>query len=366
MKVGIIGAGIIGLSIADELLRKGEDVTLFDPGLPGGEASGAAAGMLAPQLEAKGAGPFLSLCVRSRELYPEWQARLAQESGLDPHYRRCGALKVAMTSQETLELDALVKWQRQVGLSARMLPQLEARHREPSLNPDIRATAYFPDEAQVDSRRLVEALARVVERRGGRRITEAVEAIEESQGRAEAVRTRSGRHAFDELVLCAGAWSGLLSGATGLNERSVYPVRGQLAAFTVPSLPLTHLVVGSAGYVVPKPGGRFIAGTTSEHVGYHKAVTPEGIGHIRKAATTLCPAFETLQPEETWSGLRPGSSDGAPILGPSPLKKLWLATGHFRNGILLAPLTALLLAKCVRGKGFDYDLQHFRFDRFST
>jgi glycine oxidase len=365
MKVGIIGAGIIGLSIADELLRLGEEVALFDPGPPGAEASSAAAGMLAPQLEAKGPSPLLDLCVRGRELYPEWQARLARESAIALDYRQSGALKLAFTPEELSALEAEVGWQRRTGLNATMLGAAEVLARESALNPTLLGAAHFPNEAQIDNRRVVEALVLVVEKRGGRRVGEAVEGVMEQHGRIIGVRTAFEHYPFDAVVLSAGAWSGLIPGPTGLSPTTVIPVKGQLAALSGPGVSLSHLIVGSAGYLVARSNGRFIAGTTVEKVGYDKVVTAEGLQKVCAVATTLCPTLVAARIEEGWSGLRPAAPDPGPILGPSPLPGLFLATAHFRNGILLAPLTARLLGECVRAQPLSYDLQHFGYGRFS-
>lgn len=365
MKVGIIGAGIIGLSIADELLRLGDEVTLFDPGRPGAEASSAAAGMLAPQLEAMGPGPLLDLCLRGRELYVEWQARLAQESAIALDYRQSGALKLAFTPEELAALEDEVSWQRGIGLKAHLLSTAETLARESALNPALLGAAHFPDEAQIDNRRVVDALAIVVDKRGGRLVKQAVEGLLEQQGRITGLRTAVDNCPFDAVVLSAGAWSGLVPGTTGLSEKAVFPVRGQLAALSGEGVTLSHLVVGAAGYLVARNNGRFIAGTTMERVGYDKAVTAEGLQKVCTAATTLCPALAAARIEETWSGLRPATADPGPILGPGPLPGLFLATAHFRNGILLAPLTARLLGEYVRERPLSYDLQHFRFGRIS-
>ncbi len=364
MQVGIVGSGIIGLSIADELLRHGNAVTLFDPAPAGSEASQAAAGMLAPQLEATAPGPLLQLCLHSRELYAQWQARLSQASGLSLDYRQNGALKLAFTATELKALETEVAWQQTQSLRARLLSPAETLAREPALNPSLLGAAYFPDEAQIDSARVVQALAQVVEKMGGRWVREAVEHLDETSGRITGVRTPSGQHRFDAVVLCAGSWSGLINGRTGLNENSVFPVRGQLAALSCSQVSLSHVIVGAQGYLVTRPN-RFIAGTTTERVGYQKAVTPEGLRHMLAVATTLCPALQTAKVELTWSGLRPAASDPGPILGRSPLPGLFLATAHFRNGILLAPLTARLLRECLREQACSVDLEPFRYNRFS-
>ncbi|MBX7115164.1 MAG: glycine oxidase ThiO [Myxococcaceae bacterium] len=364
MQVGIIGSGIIGLSIADELLRQNDAVTLFDPGPPGAEASSAAAGMLAPQLEATAPGPLLQLCLRSRALYAGWQARLAQASGLSLDYRRSGALKLAFTPAELSALESEVAWQQTQDLRANMLSRTETLAREPALNPALLGAAHFPDEAQVDNQRLVQALAMVVKKMGGRWVHEGVIQLNETSGQITGLRTPSGLHRFDAVVLCAGAWSGLVSGPTGLNEKSVFPARGQLAALSCAQVSLSHLIVGAQGYLVTRPN-HVIAGTTMERAGYEKAVTAEGLTRVLAAATTLCPALQTGKIVETWSGLRPAAADPAPILGRGPLPGLFLATAHFRNGILLAPLTAQLLGECLREHACSFDLEPFRHDRFS-
>jgi glycine oxidase len=361
----IIGGGVMGCGIALRLAQAGLPVTVLERALPGAEASSAAAGILAPQMEADGPGPFLELCLRSRGLYPEFARELEALSGVRVDYLPCGLLDVAFTEDEVHHLEATVGWQRALGLRAELLSPAEARALEPSLAPGALAAAHFPDDHQVDNRLLVRALTMAAARVGVRFRTGYVRGLAEEGGRVVGVDLDGETLRADTVVLAAGAWSGLVQGAR-LDPRTVRPARGQMVLLQTRLPVLQRILHSPRGYLVPRTDGRVIAGSTMELVGFDKQVTAEGLARILGMALELCPALGGAPVQEVWAGFRPFTEDRLPILGPGPLPGLVLATGHFRNGILLTPITARLVSQLVLGERTAVDLRPFRFDRFPT
>jgi glycine oxidase len=365
MKVAIVGGGVIGLSSALELARSGHSVTVFDPGPGRGEASGAAGGMLAPQLEAHTPGPFLELCRASRQLYPSWAGQLLELSGVDIGYLASGSLQLAFTAAQVESLETSVRWQRQAGLPAQFLSGEEARALEPHLGPTVLAAARHGDDHHCEPRRLMRALAVAGAAAGVIARTGLARRVLERGGRAVGVEAEGVEFLADAVVLAAGAWAGQVEG-TGLEPARFQPVRGQMVELQVPA-PLTRLLLkGPGGYLVPRPDGRLLAGSTMEFVGFDARVTPEGLTRVLGAALEMVPALAQATVVASWAGLRPGLTDRLPLLGPGPLPGLTLAVGHLRNGILLAPLTARVVGQLVRGDPPSFDLNPFRYGRFSS
>ncbi len=317
MDVVVVGAGIIGLASALELAEAGLRVSIVDRSEPGSEASWAAAGILGPQSESHAPGPMLDLCLRSFQLYGEWVAKLKVDVG----YERCGTLHLAFTNAEADALAALRDWQIAAGLRA-------------ELHNDARAKValWLPDEGRVDARRLVAALRAEVEKRGIKvRKTEV---------------TRLDRVEGELAVVAAGAWSGPIAGVR------VEPVRGQLLLVDVPPPP--SVVFGAGGYLVPR-GGRTLVGSTVERTGFDKAITREGRLQLEAIAARLGAAGPVV---DHWAGLRPGTADGLPLLGRTEWGDI-VATGHYRNGILLAPVTAAIVRALALGETPPVDLKPF-------
>lgn len=365
MKVLVIGGGIMGSAVALELAEPGTQVTVLERAIPGAEASSAAGGMLAPQAESAGPGPMMDLGLRSRGLYPAWVSKIEELAGTDVGYRPSGLLQVGFTEAAVHALDATVAWQKALGLRIELLSGDEARAFEPGLSPKALAAAYSPDDHQVDARKLLQALSMAAARSGVSYRTGYVRGIVEEQGRAVGVDLDGEVLRADAVVLAAGSWSGLVAGAH-IDPRLVRPARGQMVELQLRLPPTQRIMKSGAGYVVPRADGRVIAGSTMEHVGYDKAVTGAGLLKVLQGAIDLCPALAEAQVVAHWAGLRPWTEDALPLLGEGPLPGLTLATGHFRNGILLAPITARAVAGVIRGaplKGFD--LSPFRYSRFS-
>jgi glycine oxidase len=359
----IVGGGVMGCGIALRLRQAGARVTVLERSIPGAEASSAAGGILAPQMEAEGPGPFLELCLRSRGLYPEFAAELQSLTGVNVNYLPSGLLHLAFDEAGAQRLEATVGWQRALDLRAELLGPAEVHTLEPQLSPQVLAAARFPDDHQVDNRLLTRALTMAAARVGATFRTGYVRGVVEEKGRAVGVDLDGETLRADAVVIAAGSWSGLVQGVS-LDPRVVRPARGQMVQLQT-RLPLfSHVLFSDKGYVIPRADGRVIVGSTLEFAGFEKHVTAEGLHRILSLAMEICPALASAPVQETWAGLRPYTDDHLPILGAGPLPGLFLATGHFRNGILLAPITAKLLAQAVLGETPSVDLAPFRFDRF--
>jgi glycine oxidase len=362
VNVIVVGGGIMGMSVATELAAKGAKVTVLEKSVPGAEASSAAAGMLAPQLEAHGPGPMLQLCLKSRELYPAWVRRLEELSGVETGYLPCGLLEVALDGEQLNTLEQVHSWQRAAGLRAELLSREEALRMEPGLGA-LSGALLLPDDHQIDPPKLMRALPIAAARAGALFRTGQVNGLVEEHGRIVGVDVDSERLKADAVVLAAGSWSSLVAGAR-VDRRAVRPVRGQMVELHT-RLPVSRRVLFGAGvYLVPRADGRLIAGSTMEHVGFDKRVTAQGLARILDGAIRLCPSLAQAEVHSSWAGLRPWTEDDLPILGQGPLPGLLLATGHFRNGILLAPVTALVISQALLGQATVVDMTPFRYARF--
>ena len=347
MRVVIIGAGVMGCATALELSRRGvRDIIVLERAVPGAEASSAAAGMLAAQVESKDDAER-ALFVRAREGYAAWAADLREASGVDIGHRRSGALTIATTPDEAERLRARVEADRAFGLRAELLDPAAARKVEPELSPDITSAAWFPDEAQVDPPQLLRALVAAIARAGVIvRSGATVASIVEEQGRCSGVALDS-REVLraDAVVLAAGSWSSLVPGVPSTLP-PVRPVRGQLVMLEERPPRLSSIVFHHHAYVVPRGDGRVICGSTMEHVGHRREVTAAGVQSILATAMRIAPGLGAAELSRAWCNFRP-HSDGGPHVGRSSVPGLFLATGHHRNGILLAKTTAEAVAAAV-------------------
>jgi glycine oxidase len=364
--VVIVGGGVIGCAIARRAARDGLSVVVLERGAPGMEASWAAAGMLSPLAEANGPGPFLDLLLAAREMYPAYAAALVAETGTDVGYADAGTLYLALREEDEAELGERWAWQSAAGLPLERLTAEEARRLEPAVSPSVRMALRFPGDHQVDSRALGRALADAAARAGAevRAGVEAVRLLRES-GRATGVACADGtRVRAGAVVLAGGAWAGRMQGLP--RPLPVEPVHGQLLALeTMPPL-FRHVVDSPRCYLVPRACGRVIAGATVERTGERKAVTPWGLRRLIDGAVEIAPALEHAPLAEAWSGLRPGTPDGFPILGPDPeMPNLVYAAGHYRNGILLAPLTGERVGALLSRGTWDAEMARFGIGRFA-
>ncbi|MCW5893653.1 MAG: glycine oxidase ThiO [bacterium] len=348
--VVVLGGGIVGCAIARELARRGADVVVVERGEPAAEATRAAAGMVAPQAETDAAGPVLRLGVASRDRYPAWVTAIEAESGIDVAFRTDGILYVARWPGDARVLAARARWQRAAGLRVRQVSAAAARRRVPALPRDLPLALHFPDDHRVDNERLGAAVARAAERAGVRlRTHTAVRAIRARRGTVVGIDTDRGRLEARAVVNAAGAWAARIALPRGSAAPPVFPVRGQMLVLHAPgALPLP--LYSRRVYLVPRLDGRILVGATREPAELDKRVTLAGAATLLAAAHALVPGLGAAALVGHWAGLRPGTPDGRPILGPAPdLAGLWLATGHYRHGILLAPATAEAIADLVTG-----------------
>ncbi len=369
-KTAIIGAGVIGLGIAWRLAEAGCAVAVYDRGEAGHGASWAAAGMLAAAVETEpGEEPLLALTLESQRLWPDFARELEAASGIAVGYRDEGTMVVALSRDDAEQLRFTYQFQKGLGLDLEWLSGAEARRREPHLRPGIAGAVSSPRDHQVDNRLVAAALALAV-RRAGAALHEhcPVREIEIVDGRAGAVVTDRGREAADMVVLAAGAWSREIGGIPPAYLPPVRPIKGQMLALAMdPAAPLLrHVIWLPRGYLVPRLDGRLVVGGTVEERGFDDKVTAGGLLALLEGAWRAVPAIEELPIAETWVGFRPGSRDDAPMLGPSGIDRLVIATGHHRNGILLTPVTVEAISAYLLTGRLSDSLLPFSPERFAA
>jgi glycine oxidase len=367
--VVIVGAGAVGLGIAWRLAQRGASVIVFDRGAVGSGASNAAAGMLAACAEAEpGEEALVALGRLAQAAWPAFAAELEEATGIDVELRREGLLVVALTADDQARLRHQLAFQKSLGLPLDWISAAEARRREPHFAA-IAGALFSPEDHQVENRRLTAAL-HAAARQAGAEIREhtAVEQVIARQDRVVGVRLADGSEVeAASVVLAAGAWSRAIAGIPAPLLPPVRPVKGQTLALRMdPGAPLlNHVVWGPNVYLVPRRDGRLIIGATVEEKGFDATLTAGGVLALLEAAWRIVPAIEELPIHEMWVGHRPGSRDDAPILGPGPLEGLVYATGHHRNGILLAPVTAEHMARLVLDGVVDPAIRPFGMERFA-
>jgi len=356
--VAIIGGGVIGCSIALELAAEKLNVVVLDRDEPAQGASWAAAGMLSPGPDSPESLLLVPFAKESLRLYPGFIAALEEASGLSTGFARGGTLAPFFEPDGESQRDLMVAEYRRMGIPIEPIPLEAARELESGLGPAARALAWLPDEATVDPRLLMAALLiaisqRCVEIRSGYTVT----SVLCESDRCTGVMAGGKRISAKTVVVAAGCYSATITKGNAPEDiwlaryAPTHPVRGQMVALRSTQLHLRRVLRSERGYVVPRPDGRIVAGSTLEDVGFENHVTPAGMLKILDAALELVPALANAEVKETWSGLRPGTPDHLPILGPTDIEGLFIATGHYRNGILLAPATAKLLRDCIlRGK----------------
>lgn len=362
--VVIVGGGIIGCAIAFFLAKSGIYPLVLDRGQVGGEASSGAAGMLTAQTHTDESGPLLDLKLASRALYEELAKDLLDRTGLDIEYRKLGHVAPALTDEENEAVGRRVEWQRARGLPAERLDAGEARALEPGLAPDVRGAGWFPEDHHVNNSAATQALASATMRLGGQfRAGCAVLDLVREGERVTGVRTPDEPLSAGTVVLCAGAWMHEFEKAAGI-PLPIVPAKGQIVVARLEPPALRHVVYGTAAYAIPRPSGEHIIGSTVEFVGFDKRVTVEGMTGILQGITRLVPALHDAAMATNWACLRPAAPDGLPLLGGVPGRPgLVIATGHFRNGILLAPITGKLMAELIGGRNPSISLEPFRPDR---
>ena len=359
----VLGGGIVGLSAARALAARGAEVLVIEATGIGAEASGAAAGMLAPQAESEEHSPLLALGLRALEHHAGLAAALHEEVGLDVDLGRPGLLEVAFDDAGAEVLETRRRWQVARGLSIAALSADELRQAEPNLGDAVVSGLFVPGDRWVDNVRLTRALAASATARGarllcGRPVTSLVQQGESVRGvvaGGEAVEARV-------VINALGAWASLIAGDPA--PPPVEPVRGHIIAFDVQPLAFHHVIVSRRGYLVPRSDGRLLAGSTMERAGFDKSVTAASLRAVLDIALEISPRLGGLRVADTWAGLRPGTPDGLPILGPGGLAGLYHAAGLYRNGILLGPLVGELVAEMAAGAPPAPDLAPFAPARF--
>ena len=345
--VVIIGGGVIGLTIARALVDRGvRDVWLIERSSLGAEASFAAGGILAPQAEADAPDAFFELACHSRDLYSDFARSLREETGIDVELDSTGTLYVAFTDEDVEEIEKRHEWQSKAGLVVEKLTAQAAREFEPCVSESVRGALHFPRDVQVENRRLLNALINSVASLNVSIQTEtSVEALNSERGRINGVKTSRGSISCQTAIVAAGTWSSSIAHS---QTPPIEPIRCKMICFDAKPQLTRHVIYSPRGYLVPRQDGRLLAGSTSEHAGFTKQVTAGGISHILANAKEISPAISLLPIADTWAGLRPRAADGLPVLGPcDEIDGLFYATGHYRNGILLAPVTGELIAEAV-------------------
>lgn len=360
----IIGGGIIGCSIAWRLAQAGMKVTVLDRSEPGGEASTAAGGMLAPLGEMLEPRAFAELCVASRNLYARFAAEVEESSGHHAGYRTDGSLMVALDEKMAEELAEIHRAQTALGYELQSLAAAEIQDRVAALSSQIHSGLLIPDDHWIDNERLMRALLIACQRAGVR--TEAGCAVHKFHTKGDRIESlvagSDAKFTAKTYVLAAGCWSGTIAEGHGIYV-PVIPCHGQMMEFEV-ERELPCVVRSRMHYLVPRAERRLLVGTTSEYTGFEKSVTASGLLSIMEGAVRLAPMVGQARFLRAWSGLRPDTADHLPVLGYGEVENLIFATGHFRNGILLAPVTAEIIADLILKGSTSRPIEAYRPTRF--
>ena len=373
-QVIIIGGGVIGLGIGWQLAKAGCTVSIYERDQAGRAASWAAAGMLAPHAAGHCEGRALhKLGVQSCRMDPEWVADLDADSRMSVGYRSEGTLIVGVDRDDARELEHLYASQQLLDLKVEWITGTEAREMEPLLSPKITAAIWSRDDHQVDNRAMVDALIAAYQKASGiLHENTPIDEIEIVDGKAKGVWIRGNLEEADVIVLAAGCWSNAIDGLPKAVQPPVRPVKGQMLALQMEEGIVLQKVIRAPRakyptdvYLVPKDDGRLIIGATNEEMDFDTRLTAGGLFELLRGTWEAVPGIYDLPVLETWTGLRPGSRDNAPILGETTVENLIMATGHYRNGILLTPITAREIASLIlRGEDSE-TIAPFQLSRFS-
>ena len=361
----IAGGGLIGGAIALELARAGLSVALFDRQQPGAEASWAGAGILSPAPEAAGMFPLVPLGKVSLAQYPEYVYALEEFTGHDVGFRQKGTIEALFSRDARSELSTIIAVHHGVGLRAEPLSAEDAREMEPALSEDTEAGVLRPDEASVDNRRLMAAILDAAKQSGVDIFADrSAKAILREGQRCIGLQLQNEKVEAAWTVIAAGCFSAEIGGIT--RYAPVRPARGQMISLRSTKWNIERVLWSDKVYLVPRNEGQILAGATVEYVGFEKKLTAAGIEKILAGAIELAPGLANAEIVETWCGLRPDSPDHLPILGPTDLDGLLIATGHFRSGILLTPITAKLICEWITKLSVSTDWERFSPLRFQT
>ncbi len=353
----IVGAGLTGCASALALSQRGLRIVMVERGTVGAfAASRAAAGILGAQLERHAAAAMQQLCVLSRDRYPGWLEILGARAAHDSEYRRCGSLRLAMTDDEVAPLQAEVSQQRAMALRAQWLSGADTRHRFPQLSPRTRGAAWYPDDAAIDPAALLKVTLAAV-RAAGVEVRENIDVARVSfvgegigNARVKGIVARDGSELLCErVVIAAGSWSTLIEGLEPLRitPTTVVPVRGQLVQLRAPRMPIAPVVEGPGAYLSTRRDGRVLVGATVERVGFDRTLSPQAAQQLQAAAVSLLPSLQQAPINDNWCGFRAATADLLPLFDETLARGLMLCTGHYRNGVLLAPISGQVVAACV-------------------
>lgn len=354
----VIGGGVIGLSIARELAPR-KTVLLLDRGPTGGGTSWAAAGMLSPLSEADDQGPFFQLCGRSFSLYEEFVRGLVEETGIDCGYSdNEGVLTLATSEDVAAALQRRAAWQQKAGFEVELLSGDDVRKLEPLVTAPVQKALFMPRERSVVPRRLVNALRESCLNRSVDILTGMP--VEGIAGNA----VRVGHSTFEApfIIVASGVWSGELKGLDPVIP--VQPRKGEILSLGAPPKAFHRMIRWQHSYFVPRTSGELVVGATEEDAGFDRTITPAGIGQLLREAQEISTHVGTYPILEMWTGLRPSTPDRLPIIGPSSIPGVYYATGHYRNGVLLAPVTASIMADLVENRKPAVPVESFLPSRF--
>jgi glycine oxidase len=359
----IAGGGVIGGNIALELAEAGLKVGLYDAQEPGREASWASAGIISPAPENPEMISFLPMSLASARLYTEFVRRVEDLAGVNVGYRKDGALDVVVDGNAAEVLSTVIALHHGVGLKAEALNADKARQMEPALTEKMQAAIYREDEASVDTRAFTNATLKAAELKGVKIFAgNGAKAVWKENGKCKGLILEKEKVEAKWTVIAAGCFSAMIEGAAPYAP--VFPAKGQIVAMRCESTEIRRVLWLEHTYIVPRKDGRIIAGSTIERTGFEHDVTAGGLRKILNEATKLVPGLDKARVEETWAGLRPDSPDHLPIIGPTDAEGLLIATGHFRSGMLLAPITARLIREWVTKQKLSVDWERVSPMRF--
>ncbi len=365
----ILGGGVVGLSIAYELACHGVQVQVIDQSQLGQEASWAGAGILPPANLETAVDPIDRLRGLSHPLHAQWSRQLLEETGIDNGYLTCGGVYLARHAGAAAALHAFATWLRDdqievISLSAEELVNQEPALAQTAASGAIKAAYLVPSESQCRNPDHLKALAAACRKRGVQ-LSEEVSAQEFNirGNRIESVQTSAGAIQAGTYCITAGAWSGQLLDQLNI-ANGIIPVRGQMILYRCPQRPLKHIVNEGPRYIVPRKDGHLLVGSCQEEVGFDKSTTEQVLKELKSLAESLLPELQSVEIERSWAGLRPGTFDGFPYLGPIPgLTDAFVATGHFRSGLHLSTGTAVVMGQLIRGLEPEIEVTAFRVGR---
>ena len=361
----IAGGGVIGGAVALELARAGLRVAVFDRQQPGQEASWASAGILSPAPENPGMVVMVPLGKASFGLYPEFVAQVEEISGKNTGFRPKGTLEALFSHDTKAELSTIIALHHGLGLKAETLRAADARELEPALSEEVEAAVLRPEEGSIDNRALTAAILEAAQRSGAEVFSgNGAKAIWREGNRCAGLVLQNERVEAKWTIIAAGCFSAMIEGIAPYAP--VRPAKGQMVALRADDLKMERVLWSDKIYLVPRNDGRILAGATIEYAGFDKRTTAGGIEKILSGAIDLAPDLANARIEETWAGLRPDSPDHLPILGPTDIDGLLIATGHFRSGILLAPVTARLIREWIMEQRASVDWDRFSPLRFQS